>query len=74
MVKLSIELGIPAVTAQMDIRLRRAIPVGEKITFLAEVKEDTRKLLVAYAKAVTDGDEIVAESKGKLVKITNHKL
>lgn len=72
MVKLAIELGMPAVTAQMDVRLRKATPVGEKITFTAEIKENTRKLLVAYAKAVTDDDEIIAESKGKLVKVTNH--
>jgi uncharacterized protein (TIGR00369 family) len=69
MVKLAIEMGMPAVTAQMDIRLRKAVNVGERITVEAELLEHTRKLIVATAKAVTEDDEIVAEAKGKLVKV-----
>lgn len=69
MVKLAIELGMPAVTAQMDIRLRKSVIVGEKITIEAEMLEVTKKLLVAYAKAVTENNEIVADAKGKLVRI-----
>ncbi len=69
MVKLAIELGMPAVTAQMDIRLRKALNVGERITVSAEIVEDTRKLLVSYARAVTDDDTIIADATGKLVKI-----
>ncbi len=69
MVKLAIEKGMPAVTAQIDIRLRKAVNIGQRITFIAEIKEETRKLLIAYAKAVTDDGVIVAESTGKLVRI-----
>jgi acyl-coenzyme A thioesterase PaaI-like protein len=43
--------------------------IGEKITVSAEILESTRKLIVAYAKAVTDDDVIVADAKGKLVTI-----
>ncbi len=32
MVKLAIEMKIPAVTAHMDIRLKKVLGVGEKIT------------------------------------------
>ena len=70
MVKLAIELGMPAVTAQMNIRLRKPAKVGERLTFSAELLEITKKLLVAHAKAVTDSGEIVAESTGKLVRIS----
>ena len=69
MVKLAIELGMPAVTAQMDIRLKKAAKVGEKLTFSAKILENTNKLLVAHAQAITDDGEIVAESTGKLVRI-----
>jgi uncharacterized protein (TIGR00369 family) len=69
MVKLAIELGMPAVTAQMDIRLRKSARVGEKLIFSAEILEDTSKLLLTHAKAVTDNGEIVAEAKAKLVRI-----
>jgi len=69
MVKLAIELGMPAVTAQMDIRLRKAVKVGEKLTFTAEIQENTSKLIIASAKAETDNGVVVADAKGKLVKI-----
>jgi len=69
MVKLAIELGMPAVTAQMDIRLKKALNVGTKITVSAEITSTTRKLLQAYAKAVTDDGVIIADATGKLVTI-----
>ena len=69
MVKLAIALGMPAVTAQMDIRLRKSAKVGKRLTFSAEILEDTSKLLITKAKAVTDDGEVVAESTAKLVRI-----
>ena len=69
MVKLAIEMGMPAVTAHMDIRLRKALNIGEKITVRAEILEDTRMLLTAYAKAVTENNVVVADATGKLMKI-----
>ncbi len=69
MVKLAIELGMPAVTAHMDIRLRKSVKVGSRLTFSAKILENTNKLLIAHAKSVTDDNEVVAEAKGKLVKI-----
>ena len=69
MVKLAIELDMPAVTAQMDIRLKKALGVGQKITVSAEIIKDTKKILTSYAKAVTDDGVIVADAKGKLIKI-----
>jgi len=68
MVKLAIEMGMPAVTAHMDIRLRKAVAIGNKITFSAEIRESTRKLIVAYAKAETV-DGLVADATGKLIRI-----
>ncbi len=69
MVKLAIDLDMPAVTAQMDIRLKKALGVGQKITVSAEIIKDTKKILTSYAKAVTDDGIIVADATGKLVKI-----
>lgn len=69
MVKLAIALGMPAVTAQMDIRLRKSAKVGKRLTFSAEILEDTSKLLITKAKAVTDDGEVVAESTAKLIRI-----
>ena len=72
MVKVAIERGTPAVTAQMDVRLKKAVNTGTKIILSAEITKETRKTLEAYAKA-TVNDEIVADARGKLVKIELHK-
>ena len=69
MVKLAIELGMPAVTAQMDIRLKKALKVGQKITVTAEIIKDTKKVLTSYAKAVTDDGVNIADATGKLIKV-----
>lgn len=69
MVKCAIEMGMPAVTAQMDIRLRKALNIGQKITVSAEIIKDTKKVLTSYAKAVTDDGIIIADATGKLIKI-----
>ncbi|MBI5098340.1 MAG: PaaI family thioesterase [Nitrospirae bacterium] len=71
MVKLAIEMGMPAVTAHMNIRLRKALNVGEKITVQAEILKDTKKILEVYAKAVTEDNVIVADATGKLMKISS---
>jgi uncharacterized protein (TIGR00369 family) len=71
MVKLAIEMGMPAVTARMDIRLRKALDVGRKITVQAEILRDTKKLLEVRAKAVTEDNVVVADATGKLMKISS---
>lgn len=71
MVKLAIEMGMPAVTARMDIRLRKALNVGEKITVQAEILRDTKKILEVYAKAVTEDHVVVADATGKLMKVSS---
>ncbi|MEK7238463.1 MAG: PaaI family thioesterase, partial [Nitrospirota bacterium] len=68
MVKLALAMDIPVVTAQMDIRLRKPLNIGEKIIVEAEILHNTKKLLEAYAKAVTMNNVLIADAKGKLVK------
>jgi uncharacterized protein (TIGR00369 family) len=69
MVKLAIEMGMPAVTAQIEIRLRKALIIGENITVSAEITKDTKRILEAHAKAVDDDKVLIADAKGKLFKI-----
>jgi len=69
MVKLAIAMNMPVVTASMEVRLRKAVTVGEKIIIEAEILSRTKKLLEAYARAVTENNVLVADAKGKLVKI-----
>ena len=69
MVKLAIEMGMPVVTAQMDIRLKKALSVGEKIIVKAKISKNTKKILAAYAEAVTDDNVVIADARGKLIKV-----
>lgn len=69
MVKLAIARGMPAVTAQMEIRLRKALGVGEKIIVQAEIVKDSKKIIEAYAKAATKDGVIIADATGKLMKV-----
>ena len=69
MVKLAIAMNMPVVTASMEVRLRKAVTVGEKITVVAEILSSTTKMLEAYAGAVTENNVLVADAKGKLIKI-----
>ena len=71
MVKLAIEMGMPAVTAHMDIRLKKALNVGNKITVQAEILRDTKKILEVYSRAVTEDNVVVADATGKLMKISS---
>ena len=69
MIKLAIAMDMPAVTASMETRLRKAVKVGEKITVEAKMLKITSKLLESYAEAVTENNVVVAEAKGKLVRV-----
>jgi acyl-coenzyme A thioesterase PaaI-like protein len=69
MVKLALAMEMPAVTAHMEIRLKRALMVGEKITVEAEIVSDTKKMLETFAKAVREDNVLIADAKGKLVKV-----
>ncbi|MBI5026438.1 MAG: PaaI family thioesterase [Nitrospirae bacterium] len=69
MVKLALALNIPAVTAMMEIRLKKALNVGEKLIVEANIIRDTKKILEAEAKATTENGTIIAEAMGKLIKV-----
>jgi uncharacterized protein (TIGR00369 family) len=74
MVKLAIAHGMPAVTAQMDIRLKQALKVGEKVIVRAELTRNTKKTLESYAKAESPDGTVIADARGKMVKIKDHSL
>ncbi len=69
MVKLAIAMDMPAVTAQMNVRLRKALSVHEKVTIKANMLKRTKKLLEVYAEAVTSGNVLVADARGKLLRM-----
>ena len=49
-------------------------PLGEKIIVEAEILHNTKKLLEAYAKAVTMNNVLIADAKGKDAGILKSKI
>jgi uncharacterized protein (TIGR00369 family) len=69
MVKLAIALDMPSVTAQMDVRLRKAVRIGREVKIRARIIKTTKKLLEAYAEAVIEENVVIADARGKLIRI-----
>ena len=69
MVKLAIAMDMPAVTARIDVRLKKALAVGEKVNVEAGIIKETRKTIDAYASAVNGDNVVIADAKGTLVKV-----
>lgn len=69
MVKLALAMDISAVTAQMEIRFRKALNVGEKIIVEAKILKSTKKILETYAEAVSENNVVIADAKGKLIRV-----
>jgi uncharacterized protein (TIGR00369 family) len=69
MVKLAIAMDMPAVTARMDVRLKKALAIGEKVNIESGVIKETRKTIDAYARAVNGDNVVIADAKGTLVKV-----
>ncbi len=54
--------GIKAVTARMDLRIRRTIQIGQKIRITGEIRKMNRKLVETYATAQLEDGSLAAES------------
>jgi acyl-coenzyme A thioesterase PaaI-like protein len=61
--------GITAVTARLEIRLRRPVCVGERVTFCAEVLRESARGFDVTSRAELDDGTVVAHGKALLVKV-----
>jgi uncharacterized protein (TIGR00369 family) len=67
MLKLCWELGIPAVTARLEVELKRAVPVGEELRVRGWITEDKGRLLEAQAEITDSSGEVVARGRSTAV-------
>ena len=70
MVNLPYELGQKAVTARMEVNLKRPARVGQELVFRARLVRETRRTIDARATAATTDGTVVAEALGTLMKIS----
>jgi len=68
MAKLTVSLGIPAVTAEISVRFKTPAAPGEELFVSGRLTHETRRLIKAEAK-IERGPILIAEAKGKLLRI-----
>lgn len=67
MLKLCWELGIPAVTARLEVELKKAVPVGEKLRVRGWITEDKGKLLEAEAEVTDSSGDVAARGRSTAI-------
>ena len=68
MVKLAAHLGIPAVSAEITVKFRAPAAPGEELVISGRIVKEANRLIEAEA-TVSKGLIVVAEAKGKLLKM-----
>jgi acyl-coenzyme A thioesterase PaaI-like protein len=61
--------GITAVTARLQVRLRRPVSLGERVTFRAEVLRESSLGFEVTSRAEVDDGTVVADGRALLVKV-----
>ena len=69
MVKLLWEVGIPAVSASLSIRLRKPVKVGEQVIIKGWVESDRGRIVNTSAELRDAAGTVLAKADGKCVKI-----
>jgi uncharacterized protein (TIGR00369 family) len=69
MVKLLWEVGIPAVSAALEVRLAKPALIGETLHIFGWVESQQRKLVLAAARIEDSTGGIVAEAKAKCIRV-----
>lgn len=68
MVKVAIMQGMPAVTAEIDVRFKKTLRVGEKALIEATIININRKIIETTARVKKADDTIIAEGHAKLLR------
>jgi acyl-coenzyme A thioesterase PaaI-like protein len=61
--------GITAVTARLEVRLRRPVYLGERVTFRAEVLRESSSGIEVASSANLDDGTVIADAKALLIKV-----
>lgn len=69
MAKLTVSLGVPAVTAELTVKFKAPAAPGEELFISGRLTQETKRLVLAEAK-IERGPVVIAEARGKLIKIS----
>jgi acyl-CoA thioesterase FadM len=65
-------LGYDAVTARMEVRYRRPIPLGSRVTFQGTLEKASKRVLELKTRAYLEDGSLAAEGRGTMM-IINQK-
>lgn len=68
--KLTVSLGIPAVTAEITVRFKTTAAPGDVLFVSGRLTSDTGRLIRAEAK-IERGPVVIAEATGKLMRVSS---
>ncbi|MCL4514863.1 MAG: PaaI family thioesterase [Firmicutes bacterium] len=61
--------GLKAVTAEMQMRFKKPVPVGQTLTIIGEKVEEKGRLFEMRAIVALPGGETAVEATGKFIKV-----
>jgi uncharacterized protein (TIGR00369 family) len=70
MAKLTFNLGIPAVTAEMTVKFKAPTAPGDELFISGRITHETKRLIQAEAR-IHRGPVVIAEATGKLLRISS---
>lgn len=74
-VNLAWKEGIPAVTGELSVRLKKPSKIGEKLYLEGHIEKDEGRVLYARSEAKNESGETLATATAKCVRIrTPHKV
>ena len=70
---LSRYMGHDAMTARLEVRYRKPVPLGSRLTFSAVLQRQIKGLLDIKLDALMEDDTVVAEATGRMMIISDQK-
>ena len=65
---------IPVVSAELTLRLKKPVNVGEKLIFSGEIEKEIKNIIYTKGEAKLENGEVVAVATAKCMKVTLEKL
>ncbi len=74
MVNLAWKEGVPAVTAQLSVRLKKPVYIGQKVLLEGRIDRQEPRALYTSATAKSEKGELLASATATCIKIKHHRI
>lgn len=66
--------GVAVVSAELTTRLLAPARIGERLSFIAEAGDTTKKVIMTQGRCLGEGGRLIAQATAKCVRVKNHTL